>query len=267
MDADATTARYNQKKRLLSLICKIGDGDLATAAGAHTAPDMRCNSWVASDRLESQPPPRPCSEVEGGSGTGKMESQEELATRLTERLPIEEAEECLCQLEEQCITVHVLGEADAQDLAHELGFTERQCDAVFLDDVTWRAKYGQGQAGALGAQANAHVAVQAMPHGEPLPDSDRDDGTGAGSAPAGALSADATAKEEHEGCGGAGLLTQVSSRATYTQILLLTAGMVLARSLVLSLPPSLPPSLARMLSLSLSLSHTHTISGGGRNDH
>ena len=42
-----------------------------------------------------------------------MESEEDFAARLTERLPIEEAEECLCQLEEHCITVGVLGEADA----------------------------------------------------------------------------------------------------------------------------------------------------------
>ena len=81
-----------------------------------------------------------------------MESEEDLAARLTERLPIEEAEECLCQLEEHCITVGVLGEADAQDLADELGFTERQCDAVLLDDEAWQARYGQGQAGAPGVQ-------------------------------------------------------------------------------------------------------------------
>ena len=68
-----------------------------------------------------------------------MESEEDLAARLTERLPIEEAEECLCRLEEHCITVGVLGEADAQDLADELGFTERQCDAVLLDDEAWHA--------------------------------------------------------------------------------------------------------------------------------
>jgi hypothetical protein len=51
-----------------------------------------------------------------------------------ERLPIEEAEECLRKLEERFITVDVLGIADAQDLADECGFTERQCEAV-LDDV------------------------------------------------------------------------------------------------------------------------------------
>ena len=50
----------------------------------------------------------------------------------TERLPIEEAEECLCQLEEHCITVGVLGEAEAEDLADELGFT----DAVLLTIYT-----------------------------------------------------------------------------------------------------------------------------------
>ena len=48
-----------------------------------------------------------------------MESGEDLAARVTERLPIEEAEECLRQLEEHCITVGVLGKADAQDLAVE----------------------------------------------------------------------------------------------------------------------------------------------------
>ena len=49
-----------------------------------------------------------------------------------ERLPIEEAEDCLCQLEEHCITVGVLGEAEAEDLADELGFT----DAVLLTIYT-----------------------------------------------------------------------------------------------------------------------------------
>ena len=85
-----------------------------------------------------------------------MESEEDLAARLTERLPIEEAEECLCQLEEHCITVGVLGEADAQDLA-ESSFIERQCDADLLDDEAWQARYGPGQAGPPGVhQANAN---------------------------------------------------------------------------------------------------------------
>eukprot|EP00802_Teleaulax_amphioxeia_P016791 Tamp_16920.p1 GENE.Tamp_16920~~Tamp_16920.p1 ORF type:complete len:467 (-),score=60.03 Tamp_16920:26-1393(-) len=75
-----------------------------------------------------------------------MESEADLAQRLIQRLPIEEAEECLCQLDEQCITVGVLRDAEAQDLADELGFTERQCDAVFLADVAWRAKYGPEEA-------------------------------------------------------------------------------------------------------------------------
>ena len=68
-----------------------------------------------------------------------MESEEDLAERLVERLHIEDAEECLRQLEERLITVEVLGIAEAQDLADECGFTERQCDAVLLDDVAWRA--------------------------------------------------------------------------------------------------------------------------------
>ena len=75
-----------------------------------------------------------------------MESEEDLVQRLIQRLPIEEAEACLCQLDEQCITVGVLRHAEAQDLADELGFTERQCDAVFLADVAWRAKYGPEEA-------------------------------------------------------------------------------------------------------------------------
>ena len=108
-----------------------------------------------------------------------MESEDHLAARLMERLPIEEAEECLCQLEEHCITVGVLGEADAQDLADELGFTERQCDAVLLDDEAWQARHGQGQAGgAPCVQANAEVAVQ-EPSGEATPkEPDSCDGDG-----------------------------------------------------------------------------------------
>ena len=163
-----------------------------------------------------------------------MKSEEDLAARLTERLAIEEAEECLCQLVEQCITVGVLGEAEAQDLADELGFTDRQCDAVLLDDVAWRAKYGQGQAGAhyapeepaphsarvlvkaqaaeqehAGApcvhEANAaNVAVQ-EPHGEATPDSNAEDENG------GCVCSEAMEKEQ-DGCGAAGLVIQVSSR-------------------------------------------------------
>ena len=127
-----------------------------------------------------------------------MESEEDLAARLTERLPIEEAEECLCQLEEHCITVGVLGEADAQDLADELGFTERQCDAVLLDDEAWQARYGQGQADAPGVQqANANMAVQ-EPSGEATPDSNlAENDPGVSSVP--------------DSCDGDGPLLQVSS--------------------------------------------------------
>ncbi len=64
-----------------------------------------------------------------------MESEEDLTMCLVERLPIEEAEVCLRKLEEGLITVDVLGIADEQDLAEECGFTERQCDAVLLNDV------------------------------------------------------------------------------------------------------------------------------------
>ena len=89
-----------------------------------------------------------------------MESEDDLAERLVERLPIEEAEECLRKLEERLITVDVLGIADTQDLADECGFTEQQCDAVLLNDVAWRAKYGKEHAGAPGVQGNADLAVQ-----------------------------------------------------------------------------------------------------------
>ena len=140
-----------------------------------------------------------------------MESEEDLAARLTERLPIEEAEECLCQLEEHCITVGVLGEADAQDLADELGFTERQCDAVLLDDEAWQARYGQGQAGAPGVQqATTNMAVQ-EPSGEATPDSNlAENDPGVSSVPADALSAE-TRKKEPDSCDGDGPLLQVSS--------------------------------------------------------
>jgi hypothetical protein len=70
-----------------------------------------------------------------------MESEEDLVERLIARLPIEEAEECLCQMEENLITVDVLRSAEQEDLEKELGFTARQCDAVLLDDTHWRAKY------------------------------------------------------------------------------------------------------------------------------
>ena len=83
-----------------------------------------------------------------------MESQEDLARRLIARLPIEEAEECLCQLEENLITVDVLSSADQKDLANELGFTARQCDAVLLDDMHWRAKYGLDHACAPDASSS-----------------------------------------------------------------------------------------------------------------
>jgi hypothetical protein len=83
-----------------------------------------------------------------------MESEEDLARRLIARLPIEEAEECLCQLEENLITVDVLSSADQKDLANELGFTARQCDAVLLDDMHWRAKYGLDHACAPDASSS-----------------------------------------------------------------------------------------------------------------
>ena len=181
-----------------------------------------------------------------------MESEGDLAARLTARLPIEEAEECLCQLEEQCITVDVLGEAEAQDLADELGFSARWCDAVLLDDEAWRARYGQERAG--GAHANAHVAVPAMPHGDTPPDSDKDDGPGASSTPdkaPGAVSADAI-NTEHGGCGGAGPLTQVTGLPHDVHTYLTADRKHGPRSLARSLPPSL------LLSLSLSLTYTHT---------
>ena len=92
----------------------------------------------------------------------------DLAGRLVERLPIEEAEGCLCKLDELLITGDVLAMADAQDLADECGFTEQQCDAVLLDDVAWRAKYGTEHAGAAGVHGNADVAVQ-EPRGEATP--------------------------------------------------------------------------------------------------
>jgi len=206
-----------------------------------------------------------------------MESGEDLAARVTERLPIEEAEECLRQLEEHCITVGVLGKADAQDLADELGFTERQCDAVLLDGEAWQARYGQGQAGAPGVQhANASMAVQ-EPSGEGTPDSnsaENDPGV-----PPDALSAE-TRKKEPDSCDGDGPLLQVSShrhpKTMCIQILLLTTGRAtrtlyailraatpflsrthiqpLSHSLIVS-PPRPPPG---------SLSLTHTCAGGVR---
>ena len=64
------------------------------------------------------------------------------------------------KLDELFITGEILDMADAQDLADECGFTEQQCDAVLLDDVAWRAKYGTEHAGAPGVHGNADVAVQ-----------------------------------------------------------------------------------------------------------
>ena len=90
-----------------------------------------------------------------------MESEEDLAERLIARLPIEEAEACLCRLEEHLVTWDVLRAATAQDLTEELGFTAAQCDAVLLDDVAWLAKHGGGPGeGAPGGQPSAVVAVQ-----------------------------------------------------------------------------------------------------------
>ena len=70
-----------------------------------------------------------------------MDSEEDLVERLIVRLPIEEAEECLCQLEENLITVDYLRSAEQEDKEKELGFTARQCHAVLLNDTHWRAKY------------------------------------------------------------------------------------------------------------------------------
>ena len=83
-----------------------------------------------------------------------MESEDDVARRLIARLPTEEAEECLCQLEENFFTVDVLSSADQGDLADELGFTVRQCDAVLLDDMHWHAKYGLGHAGVPDASSS-----------------------------------------------------------------------------------------------------------------
>ena len=118
-----------------------------------------------------------CEEQEQGIGPGGASQPPppspplqpvDLAGRLVERLPIEEAEGCLCKLDELLITGDVLAMADAQDLADECGFTEQQCDAVLLDDVAWRAKYGTEHAGAAGVHGNADVAVQ-EPRGEATP--------------------------------------------------------------------------------------------------
>ena len=76
-----------------------------------------------------------------GWGLKRMESEEDLVERLIARPPIEEAEECLRQLEENLITVDVLRSAEQEDLEKELGLTALQCDAVLLDDTHWRAKY------------------------------------------------------------------------------------------------------------------------------
>ena len=90
----------------------------------------------------------------------------DLAGRLVERLSIEEAEGCLRKLDELLITGDVLAMADAQDLAGECGSTEQQCDAVLLDDVAWRVRYGTGHAVAAGAHGNADEAVQEPRRGD-----------------------------------------------------------------------------------------------------
>ena len=133
-----------------------------------------------------------------------MESEDDLAERLVERLPIEEAEECLRKLEERLITVDVLGIADTQDLADECGFTEQQCDAVLLNDVAWRAKYGKEHAGAPGVQGNADVAIQ-EPRGEATP--------GSSSVPTDDSSPAKT--KEHES-GGGGSSSEGDARAAST---------------------------------------------------
>ncbi len=75
-------------------------------------------------------------------------------------------EGCLRKLDELLITGDVLAMADAQDLAGECGSTEQQCDAVLLDDVAWRVRYGTGHAGAAGAHGNADEAVQGPRRGD-----------------------------------------------------------------------------------------------------
>ena len=72
----------------------------------------------------------------------ELESEEDLVQRCRARLSAEEAESCLARLEDRCITWDILrAGVTADDLAEELGFTARECDAVLLDDAAWRGKY------------------------------------------------------------------------------------------------------------------------------
>ena len=84
-----------------------------------------------------------------------------------ERLPIEQAEECLRQLEERLITVNVLGLADAQDLADECGFTQRQCEAVMSASTTWPGEPSMERS--TRARRDTHRAQAGSVQPRPLP--------------------------------------------------------------------------------------------------
>jgi hypothetical protein len=72
----------------------------------------------------------------------QLDSEEDLVQRCLDRLPVEEAESCLVRLENHLITVDIIrAGVTADDLAGELGFTARECDAVLLNDAAWRSKY------------------------------------------------------------------------------------------------------------------------------
>ena len=77
-----------------------------------------------------------------GESCAELESDEDLVQRCRARLSAEEAESCVARLEDRCITWDILrAGVTADDLAEELGFTARECDAVLLDDAAWRGKY------------------------------------------------------------------------------------------------------------------------------
>ena len=72
----------------------------------------------------------------------ELESEEDLVRRCRARLSAEEAESCLARLQDRFITFDILrAGVTAEDLAEELGFTARECDAVLLDDAHWQTKY------------------------------------------------------------------------------------------------------------------------------
>ena len=118
------------------------------------------------------------------------------------------------QLEERLITVDVLRIADAQDLADECGFTERQCDADLLDDVTWRAKYRKEHVGAPGIQGNADVEIQ-EPCGEATP-ADPSSGSSASRVPTDYSSPAKTKEHEIGGGGGSSSSSEGDARASST---------------------------------------------------